>query len=57
MFYVFVLVYFLVLFLSTLKNSFVSVCFCVVAFCHKIEWSSCLYLVVLLPFLFFVVLF
>ena len=44
---------FLVLFLSTLKNSFVLFCFCVVVFCHKTKWSSCLYLVVLLPFLFF----
>ena len=44
---------FLVLFLSTLKNSFVLFCFCVVVFCHKTKWSSCLYFVVLLPFLFF----
>ena len=57
MFYVFVLVCFLVLFLSILKSSFVLFCFCVVVFCHKTKWSSCLRLVVLLPFLFFVVLF
>ena len=44
---------FLVLFLSSLKNSFVLFCFCVVVFCHKTKWSSCLHLVVLLPFLFF----
>ena len=48
---------FLVLFLSGLKNSFVLFCFCVVVFCHKTKWSSYLHLVVLLPFLFFVVLF
>ena len=43
---------FLVLFLSSLKNSFVLFCFCVVVFCHKTKWSSCLHLVVLLPFCF-----
>ena len=42
----------LVLFLSILKNSFVLFCFCVVVFCHKTKWSSCLHLVVLHPFLF-----
>ena len=53
MFYVFVFVCFLVLFLSILKNSFVLFCFCVVVFFgHKTKWSSCLHLVVLLPFLF-----
>ena len=54
MFYVFVLVCFsCVVFLSILTNSFVLVCFCVIVFCHKTKWSSCLHLVVLLPFLFF----
>ena len=30
---------FLVLFLSSLKNSFVLFCFCVVVFCHMTKWS------------------
>ena len=45
---------FLVLFLSILKNSFVLLFFCVVLFCHKTKWSSCVHLVVFLPFLFVV---
>ena len=44
----------LVLFLSILKNSFVLFCFLCCLFCDKTKWSSCLHLVVLLPFLFFV---
>ena len=44
---------FLVLFLSILKNSFVLRCFCVVFFCHKTSWSSCLHLVLLFSFLLF----
>ena len=51
--FLFLFVFLLVLFLSNLKNSFVLFCFCVVLFfCHKAKWSSCLHLVVLLPFLF-----
>ena len=41
----------LVSFLPILKISFILFCFYVV-FCDKTKWSSCLHLVVLLPFLF-----
>ena len=41
---------FLVLFLSILKNSFVLFASVLLIFCHKTKWSSCLHLVVLLPF-------
>ena len=49
---------FLVLFLSSLKNSFVLFCFCVVVFfCHKTKWSFCCILWSFFLFCFLVVCF
>ena len=57
MFFVFVLVCFLVLFVSIYRTNLYYFVPMLLFFCDKTKWYSCLHLVVLLLFLFFVVLF
>ena len=49
--------FFLVLFVCSLNNEVVVFCVCVIFFVIKTKWLSCLHLVVLLPFLFFFLIF
>ena len=53
MFYVFVLVCFSCVVSFQFKEFICIILFLCCFFCHKTKWSSCLHLVVLLPFLFF----
>ena len=53
MFYVFVLVCFSCVVSFQFKEFICIILFLCCCFCHKTKWSSCLHLVVLLPFLFF----